>query len=227
MTSAAADTSNKNLHPNLVVGPSRAYSILFTEMRKADNSPTTFASYARRAMRLLAEDAIAELPTKEAQITTPCGRTTGVELDVNRICAVSIIRAGDSLLQSVLECLPEAHVGKILIQRNEESEAKEPILYYSKMPPGVEDMHVILCDPMLATGGSAICAIKTLQEKHGVKAENILFANMICCPEGLNAMAEAYPGIKIVTACVDLSLSKEKYIVPGLGDYGDRFFNTV
>jgi len=146
---------------------------------------------------------------------------------VDKICAISIIRAGDSLLQAVLECLPEAHVGKILIQRNEESKEKEPILYYSKMPPGVENMHILLCDPMLATGGSALCAIETLKEKYGIKTEKIIFANMICCPEGLKTMGASYPEIKIVTACIDEKLNDEKYIVPGLGDYGDRFFNTV
>jgi len=222
--------SNPNanhLHPSLVVGPSRAYSTLFTQMRKADNSPVAFASAAKRAMRLLAEDSIAELPTKRTQIVTPCGSTTGTELAVDKICAVSIIRAGDSLLQAVLDVLPEAHVGKILIQRNEASQEKEPVLYYSKMPPGVEDMHVLLCDPMLATGGSALCAVETLKQKYGVKTENIIFANMICCPEGLKAMATAHPEIKIVTACIDEKLNEEKYIVPGLGDYGDRFFNTV
>jgi len=224
---SAPSKNTSSLHPNLVVGPSKAYSTIFTEMRKADNSPIVFASYARRAMRLLAEDAIAELPTKQTQIITPCGPTAGTELAVDKICAISIIRAGDSLLQAVLECLPEAHVGKILIQRNEASEEKEPILYYSKMPPNVENMHILLCDPMLATGGSALCAIQTLREEYGIKAENIIFANMICCPEGLKAMADAHPEIKIVTACIDEKLNEEKYIVPGLGDYGDRFFNTV
>ena len=222
-----SNPNHGDLHPNLVVGPSKAYATLFTQMRKADHSPVVFASYAKRAMRLLAEDSIAELPTKQTQIITPCGPTMGTELDVDKICAISIIRAGDSLLQAVLDVLPEAHVGKILIQRNEESKEKEPILYYSKMPPGVENMHVLLCDPMLATGGSALCAIKVLKEKYNVKSDKIIFANMICCPEGLQAMAKAYPEIKIVTACVDEKLNEEKYIVPGLGDYGDRFFNTV
>jgi len=222
-----ATKSTQDLHPNIVIGPSKAYAYLFTQMRKKESSPPTFAAYARRAMALLAEDAIAEMPTKEVEITTPCGPTTGVELDVDKVCVVSIIRAGDSLLQSFLNALPEASVGKILIQRNEESEDKEPIFYYSKMPPNVGDMHIILCDPMLATGGSALCAITALRDQYSVNLSNVLFANMICCPEGLQAMADAHPEIKIVTACIDKCLNEDKYIIPGLGDYGDRFFNTI
>lgn len=178
-------------------------------------------------MRLLAEDAIAELPERAVVVTTPCSVTSGFEIDTSNLCAVSIIRAGDSLLESVRECLPGVHVGKILIQRNEESPDKEANLYYSKLPPGVEDMDILLCDPMLATGGSAKMAIHTLMVKYSVKPERIIFANMICCPEGLHAMAKAYPEVKVVTARVDECLNEEKYIVPGLGDYGDRFFNTV
>eukprot|EP00566_Odontella_aurita_P027933 CAMPEP_0113556238 /NCGR_PEP_ID=MMETSP0015_2-20120614/17151_1 /TAXON_ID=2838 /ORGANISM="Odontella" /LENGTH=196 /DNA_ID=CAMNT_0000457583 /DNA_START=167 /DNA_END=757 /DNA_ORIENTATION=+ /assembly_acc=CAM_ASM_000160 len=196
-------------------------------MRDVRTNSTEFAAYAKRAMRLLAEDAIAELPTKSVEITTPCGPSTGVEIATDNLCAVSIIRAGDSLLESVRECLPGVRVGKILIQRDESSEEKEPKMFYAKMPPGVSDMNVLLCDPMLATGGSAKMAISTLVSEYDVKPERIIFANVICCPEGLDAMATAYPEVKIVTACIDEGLNGEKYIVPGLGDYGDRFFGTV
>lgn len=216
------------LHPRLVVSPSKAFGHLFTKIRDANTKPADFASTAKRAMRLLAEDAIAELPTRSVEVETPCGPAAGVHVDADEnLCAVSIIRAGDSLLESVRECLPSVSVGKILIQRNEDSEEKEPKLFYSKMPPRVADMNILLCDPMLATGGSAKMAIETLVSKHNVKPERIIFANVICCPEGLGAMAEAYPEVKIVTACVDKKLNEEKYIVPGLGDFGDRFFGTV
>jgi len=191
-------------------------------------TPEDFAFYAKRAMRLLAEDAIAELQTSPITIQTPCvDQFEGTAVvDKNQICAVSIVRAGDSLLEAVRECLPGVPVGKILIQRDEESPGKEAKLFYAKMPPGVKDMTIILCDPMLATGGSAMKAIETLVSEFGVSPSNILFANMICCPEGLLSMATAYPQIKIVTACIDECLNDQKYIVPGLGDYGDRFFNT-
>mmetsp|Transcript_664 Transcript_664/g.939 ORF Transcript_664/g.939 Transcript_664/m.939 type:complete len:88 (-) Transcript_664:99-362(-) len=87
-------------------------------------------------------------------------------------------------------------------------------------------MHVLLCDPMLATGGSAILALEVLVDKYKVDPNRIVFANMICAPEGLKALSNSYPQVKVVTACVDERLNDDKYIVPGLGDYGDRFFNT-
>ena len=190
-------------------------------------SSADFTFYSKRAMKILAEEAIAELPSHTCTIQTPCGPFEGSHVETHNLCAVSIIRSGDALLESVRECLPSVAVGKILIQRNEASKDKEAIFYYSKMPPGVEKMNVLLCDPMLATGGSAKAAIECLVGKHNVKKERIIFANMITCPEGLKAMAEDYPEIKIVTACIDDNLNEEFYIVPGLGDYGDRFYNTA
>jgi len=217
----------KPLHPLLLVSQSKALGHLFTKMRDVNTKPAEYVFYAKRAMRLLAEDAIAELPTKTVDITTPCGRTKGVAISTEDLCAVSIIRAGDSLLETVRECIPDVHVGKILIQRNESSKQKEACLFYTKLPPGIEDMNILLCDPMLATGGSAKLAIETLVSKYKVRPNRIVFANMICCPEGLASMAETYPEVKIVTACIDDGLNKEKFIVPGLGDFGDRYFNTT
>ena len=216
-------------HPNLVICSSRALLGLFTKMRDVNTSSEEFVTFARRAQRILAEEAIAELPSEQHTIQTPCGPYTGVQMvnSMDTICAVSIIRSGDALVESVRECLAGVRVGKILIQRNEDSTEKEAQYFYSKMPPNVKDMDILLCDPMLATGGSAKAAIDVLVKDYGVQTNRIVFANMICCPEGLKAMEDAYPEIKIVTACVDDCLNEEKYIVPGLGDYGDRFFNTV
>lgn len=216
------------MHPNVVVSSSKALKSLFTKMRDVNTTSSDFVFYAKRAMRILAEDAIAELPTQEeVTITTPCGPYNGIHVRTDNVCAVSIIRSGDALLETVRECLPGITTGKILIQRNEESKEKEAKFFYSKMPPGIKDMYVLLCDPMLATGGSAKAAIKNLVDSHGVKTDRIIFANMITCPEGLEVMGQDYPEVKIVTACIDDGLNEQKYIVPGLGDYGDRFFNTV
>lgn len=216
-----------SFHPKLVVPQSKALVGLFTKLRDVRTTPAEFAFYAKRAMRILAEEAIAELPSSSSSIQTPCGVINGTHIETDNLCAVSIIRSGDALLEIVRECLPSVSVGKILIQRNEKSKDKEAILYYSKMPPGIEHMNVLLCDPMLATGGSAKAAIDCLVDKYHVKKERIIFANMITCPEGLKNMAEWYPEIKIISAVVDEGLNDEKYIVPGLGDYGDRFFNTL
>lgn len=186
-----------------------------------------FVLYSKRSMRILIEDALAEFPTTEKVIDTPCEQNFHGSCSPlpEQICAVSIVRSGDALVEVVREVEPGICVGKILIQRNESLPEKPAELFYTKLPKDIANMHILLCDPMLATGGSALQAIKSLIE-HGVNPAKIVFANMICAPEGLLEMAKSYPMIKIVTVCVDRYLNDEKYIVPGLGDYGDRFFNT-
>lgn len=204
----------------------KTFSVSFLDK---NTSSVDFAKYAKRSMRLLAEDALAEFNTQVIDIETPCSPSfqgTAI-MDPTSICAVSIIRSGDALLDVVRDCEPGVKVGKILIQRDESTPEKTPKLFYSKMPPGVAQNHVLLCDPMLATGGSAIMALDVLINQYKVDEGSIVFANMICCPEGLSAVTKAYPTVKIVTACIDESLNDEKYIVPGLGDYGDRFYNTI
>lgn len=214
-------------HPNLVLSPSKAHQLMFTKMRDINTDSRTFAHYAKRSMRILAEDSLAEFPSEIVDIQTPCGMCKGVNsVAPENIVATSIIRSGDALLEAVREVEPAVRVGKILIQRDESHPNKIPKLFYSKMPPGIENMYVLLCDPMLATGGSAVMAVKTLVETYQVDPTKIIFANMICAPEGLKAMAESYPQVKIVTVTIDECLNDEKYIVPGLGDYGDRFFNS-
>jgi len=215
------------MHPALVVSTSKAYKALFTKMRDVRTKSEDFVPYSKRAMRLLAEDALAEFPSQKITIQTPCGPCEGVKtLDPSEMCAVSIVRSGDALLESVRECLPGISVGKILIQRDESHPDKIPKLFYSKLPPNVQKKFVLLCDPMLATGGSAIMALDVLVVKYKISQHRIIFANMICAPEGIKAVGKAYPKIKIVTACIDSHLNDDKFIVPGLGDYGDRFFNT-
>ena len=186
-----------------------------------------FVLYTKRSMRILVEDALAEFPTTGTLIDTPCEHNFhGLCSPLpEKICAVSIVRSGDALVEVVREVEPGICVGKILIQRNESLSEKPAELFYTKLPKDISNMHILLCDPMLATGGSALQAIKSLIE-HGVSPANIVFANMICAPEGLKVLAQSYPMIKIVTVCVDRYLNDDKYIVPGLGDYGDRFFNT-
>ena len=200
---------------------------MFTKMRDVHADSRTFAHYAKRSMRILAEDSLAEFPFEIVDVQTPCGMSKGVKsIAPENIVATSIIRSGDALLEAVREVEPCVRVGKILIQRDESHPDKIPKLFYSKMPPGVDNMYVLLCDPMLATGGSAVMAVKTLVETYQVDPTKIIFANMICAPEGLKVMAESYPQVKIVTVTIDECLNEDKYIVPGLGDYGDRFFNS-
>jgi uracil phosphoribosyltransferase len=221
-------SGTNEIYPNVVVSPSKAHKGLFTAMRDVNTSSQDFGKYARRSMRLLAEDALAEFPSHTEEIQTPCGPFMGqVRMNPTNIVAVSIIRSGDALLEIVRDCEPACKVGKILIQRDEAHPDKIPKLFYSKMPPTISENYILLCDPMLATGGSAIMALNVLVNQYGVDPDRIVFCNMICAPEGLQAVAQAYPQVKIVTACIDQGLNDEKYIVPGLGDYGDRYFDTL
>lgn len=183
-------------------------------------------------MRLLAEEALAHLPATPKTVATPTGapyhgEISAADANPDGVCAVSIVRAGDSLLESVREVAPGVRVGKLWIQRNESSATKEAVHSCTKLPGGVGGMDVVLCDPMLATGGSSLAALRILVDEHGVNPGRIVFANVICCPEGLAAVAGEFPEVRIVTCWVDEGLNEEKFIVPGLGDYGDRFFNTV
>lgn len=125
--------------------------------------------------------------------------------------------------QALRECCRSCRIGKILIQRDEETAL--PKLFYEKLPMDISNRFVLLLDPMLATGGSAIKAIQVLLTK-GVPEERILFVNLICCPEGIENVMNAHPRIKIVTGAVDEGLDANKYIIPGLGDFGCRYFGT-
>eukprot|EP00617_Octactis_speculum_P024709 CAMPEP_0185765334 /NCGR_PEP_ID=MMETSP1174-20130828/28810_1 /TAXON_ID=35687 /ORGANISM="Dictyocha speculum, Strain CCMP1381" /LENGTH=223 /DNA_ID=CAMNT_0028448401 /DNA_START=14 /DNA_END=685 /DNA_ORIENTATION=- len=212
--------------PGVHVMNSRALNHLFTKIRDEETSSKDFAFFSTRIMRLLAEEVIGTLAVTEKTVTCAGTGATFVGSTVpDKICAVSIIRAGDSLLEAFRTCSPDLSVGKILIQRDESTEEKLPRLFYCKLPPGITEMEVLLVDPMLATGGSAKMAVQCLVDA-GVDPARIIFANVISCPLGLQALTAAYPSLRVITACVDLELNEDKYIVPGLGDYGDRFFNT-
>merc|ERR1711990_1204786 len=210
---------------NLFLVKSRNLKFLFSKIRDVKTKQKEFSFYSMRIMKLIAEDAIALIGGNECEIETPCGTWSGIDIKEEEACAVSIIRAGDSMLEAVRSLVPGISVGKILIQRDEESKEKLPRMYYEKYPPNIERKKILLCDPMLATGGSAAMAIISLLAK-GVKEEKIVFVNVIACPEGIERLTTDFPKVKIVTGMIDPSLNENKYIVPGLGDYGDRFFAT-
>lgn len=224
------DESSAILHPRLTVLSSRAMTALLTTMRSRDTPPEAFASAADRLMNMLAEEALARLSSiTRKTVVTPTGDSfDGLALPPDSdLVVVSIMRAGDSLLEAVRRTAPGAAVGKILIQRDEASTAKVPILFYVKLPPDIaQRRHVILVDPMCATGGSAAIAIDELIRR-GVKEDAILFMNVIAAPEGLAYLRTTHPRVTIVTAALDARLNGDKYICPGLGDYGDRYFGTV
>lgn len=189
---------------------SPAISMLMSIIRDQRTCQADYVRASDRLMAILAEEGIARLPSVK-----PSG---------HNICAVDIVRSGGILLEAVRKVIPELKTAKILIQRDEATAL--PQLYYSKLPDGIEKLQVLLCDPMLGTGGSALTAIEVLK-KAGVKEENILFINVVSCPEGLKALAMNAPDVRILTCALDSHLNEVKFIVPGVGDFGDRYYGTT
>ncbi|EQC32555.1 hypothetical protein SDRG_09875 [Saprolegnia diclina VS20] len=222
-----ATSSMETKYRNLIILQTNAVQSLHVMLRDKRSSHLQFKKFADRLMRILAEEALAACTLEFAIVWTPTGAEFSGMRPNSNICAVSIVRAGDALLEQVLACEPSVSVGKILIQRDESSAEKHPVVYYAKLPPRMNAFdRVLLLDPMLATGGSAKKAIQLLIDS-GVQERDIVFANVLACPEGLDAIFEAYPQIHVVTSAIDPELNESKYIVPGLGDYGDRYYNTT
>jgi len=196
---------------------------LHTAIRCKDSPLSMFVHKSDRIIRLLLEQAFDLLPYKDKSITTPINAIfNGVEINTN-LCGVSIIRAGDSMasqLRLIDESIP---IGKILLQRDRVT--KQPCYYYSNLPEGIENFHIFLLEPMLATGGSAIKAIDILLEK-SVKESNIILINFISSPVGIERVNAIYPDVKIVTSSIEEGLNKDSFMIPGIGDFGDRYFGT-
>mmetsp|Transcript_141671 Transcript_141671/g.200640 ORF Transcript_141671/g.200640 Transcript_141671/m.200640 type:complete len:237 (-) Transcript_141671:167-877(-) len=219
-----ADASPREYGPNVKVLELNAQMrAVMTIIRDRECSVETFRFYADRIVRFVVESGLAEVPYIDETITTPTqSEYSGLKFGA-KLCGVSIVRAGESMETALMQCCRAIRIGKILIQRNEETAL--PTLYYSKLPQDIHRRTVLLLDPMLATGGSAAKAIEVLIEA-GVDEGAIVFLNIISCPEGLRALTGQFPKIKIVTAEVDSHLDDKKYIIPGIGDFGDRYFGT-
>jgi uracil phosphoribosyltransferase len=192
-----------------------------TTLRDKNTPPSEFRQTVNRLATLLAFAATQDLSTAEAQIETPIQKMVGRTL-LNRIGLVPILRAGVGMVDSLLNMIPTAEVWHLGVYRDEST--AEPVRYYDKLPAGDPVDVAFVLDPMLATGGSAILAGKMLQD-WGVK--KIKMISIISAPEGIKRMQEALPTIEIHTCAVDRGLNEHKFIVPGLGDAGDRIFNTT
>jgi uracil phosphoribosyltransferase len=179
-----------------------------------------FRSVLDRIARLIAYEVTRNLKVKKIKITTPLEKTAGASIDEN-IVLVPILRAGLGLLSGFLEVMPNARVGHIGLYRNEET--LKPVDYYFKVPSNIKKAHVIILDPMLATGGSAAAAITYLKDRG---ACNIQLATLVAAPEGVSKVNRSHPDVKIYTCALDRGLNKRGYILPGLGDAGDRIFGT-
>lgn len=197
---------------------------LLTIIRDKETKRNDFIFYADRINRLLVEEGLNFLPTREKIIETRTGKQyIGAEF-IGKICAVPIIRAGLSMETSLREVAKRIRIAHILIQRDEET--AKPIFFKDWLPDDVNERYVFILDPMLATGGSAIETIRVLKER-GVEESKIIFINLVSAPEGIENVLKAAPGIRIVTAEVDDGLNDSAYIIPGLGDYGDIYFGTT
>ena len=191
---------------------------LLTQLRDRTTAPPVFRTLSKRLALALALEAIRDLPTSEIDVDGPLERSRGVVVD--DLVAVPILRAGLGMLEAVTELFPEVAVGYIGLDRDEAS--LQPQSYYRKLPP-VSGRHVLILDPMLATGGSGSAATGAV--KQGDPA-TIRFVCVVSAPEGIAKMQRDHPDVPIFTAAVDRELNEHGYILPGLGDFGDRLFGT-
>jgi uracil phosphoribosyltransferase len=196
---------------------------LMTIIRDQHTKRNDFIFYADRINRLLIEEGLNCLPTREKKVITRTGEPYHGSEFVGKICAVPIIRAGLSMENSMREVAKKIRIAHILIQRDETT--AKPIFFKKWLPSDIETRYVLILDPMLATGGSANETIRTLMES-GVKEERIIFINLVAAPEGIEAVLSAHPEIRLITAEVDAGLDEHAYILPGLGDFGDIYFGT-
>ena len=192
-----------------------------TLLRRKDVSTNSFRRLVHEVSVLMAYEVLREIPTHEVQIETPLEHTTGQVIDGKKLVFVSILRAGTGILDGMLEVVPSARVGHIGLYRDPKTLVA--VEYYFKMPGDLRERDVVVVDPMLATGHSAVAAVDRLRE-HSPKS--IKFVCLLTCPEGIAAMADAHPAVPIYTAAIDRQLDEHGYILPGLGDAGDRIFGT-
>ena len=192
-----------------------------TLMREKDTSTASFRQLLREISLLLAYEITRGLPMTTKQIETPLTAMDAPAIEGKKLALVSILRAGNGLLDGILELIPAARVGFVGLYRDHET--LQPVQYYCKLPDHLEDRITIVVDPMLATGNSSAAAIDLIKAKG---ARNIRFLCLLAAPEGIARMKAAHPDVPIVTAAVDSHLNEMGYIVPGLGDAGDRMFGT-
>ena len=192
-----------------------------TLMREKNTSTAVFRQLLREISQLLAYEVTRGLPMTKKKIETPMTEMDAPTLDGKKLALISILRAGNGLLDGVLELIPSARVGFVGLYRDEET--LQPVQYYFKAPDALEDRLVIAVDPMLATGNSSVAAIDLLKK---AGAKNIRFLCLLAAPEGVATMRAAHPDVPIVTAALDEKLNEVGYIMPGLGDAGDRMFGT-
>ncbi len=192
-----------------------------TLMRRKDASTNTFRRLLNELASLMAYEVTRDMPTHEIEIETPLEKMQSKVIDGKKLVFVSILRAGNGILEGMLNVVPGARVGHVGLYRDPKTLVA--VEYYFKMPHDMQDRDVVVVDPMLATGNSAIAAVDRLKELH---PKSIKFVCLLTCPEGIKALHAAHPDVPIFTAAIDRQLNDHGYILPGLGDAGDRIFGT-
>lgn len=192
-----------------------------TLLRNRDASTASFRRLLREISMLMAYEILRDLQLEEVQIETPVAPMTARRLAGKKLCFVSVLRAGDGLLQGLLDLVPAARVGHLGFYRDHET--LQPVFYYNKLPDSMDERLAIVVDPMLATGGSGSAAVAEVK-KSG--ARDIRFMTLVAAPEGVDVFRAAHPDVPVFTAALDERLNEKGYIVPGLGDAGDRLFGT-
>jgi uracil phosphoribosyltransferase len=193
-----------------------------TKLRDRRTGTTEFRNIVTEIAMLMGYEALRDLEVEECEIETPLEKTHSPQISERKQAVIPILRAGLGMADGVLRLIPAAKVGHVGMYRDPETH--EPHAYYCKLPERIEDRTIVVVDPMLATGGSAIDAIRLIKEKGG---RRIKFMCIVAAPEGVEALAKAHPDIQIYIGHVDRELNDEKYILPGLGDAGDRIFGTI
>lgn len=190
-------------------------------LRNVDTTVKDFRALANEIALLMGYEATRDLPLADVQVQTPMAVANGKTIE-KQVAVVPILRAGLGMVDAILSLIPAAKVGHIGLYRDHET--LEPVEYYCKLPPEIDQRQVLVVDPMLATGGSAIAAINFIKQRG---ANNIRFMCLIAAPEGVKALTEAHPDVDVYCGCIDDCLNENGYIVPGLGDAGDRLFGTI
>lgn len=192
-----------------------------TIMRDKNTSVKDFRECAREVALLLGYEATKDLKLQDIEIETPITKTIGKQLK-RQVALVPILRAGLGMVDAIMDLIPASKIGHIGLYRNEET--LKPVEYYCKLPTDISERQVLVLDPMLATGGSAVAAIDFIKKRG---ANNIKFVCIIAAPQGIETLSKAHPDVEIFCGALDKTLNEHGYIVPGLGDAGDRLFGTL
>jgi uracil phosphoribosyltransferase len=200
----------------------QAQNYLLSILRNKDTDRATFRKTAHTLSELLAIETLNHIKMKKIDITTPLAKTSGFTIE-QRIVIIPILRSGITMVEPFLKFFPHAYVGVVGLKRDEQT--AQAHWYYENIPKLNKDDQIIIVDPMIATGGTGFETLTMLQKK-GANLNTLLYANMVSAPEGIETIKNSFANITIITASVDSHLNDKKFIVPGLGDFGDRYFGT-